>query len=64
MTITDKVKILATIREEIREATGHRYGQWTCSCGSKKPPYYKDARNSRTPMCVPCGKMMTFQDLA
>ena len=63
MTITDKVKILATIREEIQAATGYRYGRHVCGCEKGRPAFYKDPRNSRTPMCHNCGKAMTFQDL-
>ncbi len=63
MTITDKVKILATIREEIQAATGYRYGRWWCECGKFRSKGYKDSRNHQVPMCHGCGKAMKFQDV-
>ena len=50
------------VRKEIKAATGHTYGQWICTCGKERPPYYKDPLRSTSIICT-CGKHMDFKDL-
>lgn len=54
---------LSTIRTEIKEATGYKYGYWACECGKRQAPYYRDPRNVRQPFCHPCGKSMTWKNV-
>ncbi len=58
-----KDDLLDMIRSEIGGATGYRYGQWSCECGNKWEPRYRDPRNIRIPSCR-CGKQPTFKDVA